>query len=576
MAERGVDHAIVVKGVRVDATKVTAELLADPLVREAAVTAVDGRLVAYAAPERSADVSEARAAAVDSWRAVFDETYGSIGDDLTPAAATTGWNDSFTGKPIAPAQMAEWVDTTVARIAALAPKRVLEIGAGTGLLVRPLVSSGTIDTYVATDFSASAITVLDQLADELRHAGATTKLVVAEADAVDATRVADGEYDVVVLNSVVQYFPSLHYLTEALDAALAVVRPGGHVVLGDLRNEAVADAFFALKHELRSEADDVREAIRHDRNHDGELSVDPAWLAAAPARAPRVTRVEIAPRRGESTTEMPLFRYDAVLHVDCADTPERVVPEPGADLQLSALERRLLAGSEPFGYRAVRNGRLDEALAARDRHGFTPAGRAAGTGPGVDPEVLWRLAERHGWLARVSWADGDPDGAFDVTLLPPALAAATHFRFADPVSAEPVVAEVYPPGVAAVFTDRVRGGLAQRLPAVLVPVDVVWVTDLPRSGGVVDVTALPRPRADATAVRAESENAEASALDVIREVFAKRLGKPCGPDDNFFALGGESFTAAMCVRDLRQRGVTLSIRDLFEHRTPRVLAEHLS
>ena len=50
--------------------------------------------------------------------------------------------------------MREWVDVTVARIAALQPERVLEIGCGTGLLLYRLAPN--CERYVGTDFSAVA------------------------------------------------------------------------------------------------------------------------------------------------------------------------------------------------------------------------------------------------------------------------------------------------------------------------------------------------------------------------------------------------------------------------------------
>jgi 2-polyprenyl-3-methyl-5-hydroxy-6-metoxy-1,4-benzoquinol methylase len=555
---------------------ITAALLADSLVREAAVATVDGRPVAYVVPEASADAAEDDSASVDSWRAVFDDIHEAVGADERPLAetATTGWDDSFTGKPIAAAEMREWVDTTVARITALRPQRVLEIGAGTGLLVRPLVSTGTIETYVATDFTPSSIGVLDQLADELKDSG--TRIVVAKADAVDAAAVAGGAYDVVIVNSVVQYFPSLRYLDEVLTAALAVVRPGGHVVLGDLRNHVLVDAFFALKRQLRGDAPDrIRDAIRYERDHDRELSVDPAWLAGTPNRLPGVTHVEIAPRRGESATEMTLFRYDAVLHVGCADVPETVSTQPGSALVLPALERRLARETEPFGFTGVPNARLEEALAARDDHGFTPEGGTSSSGVPVDPEVLADMGERHGWLVRLSWARADRDGAFDVTFLPPG--TATHFRIADPAPAGVQTTEVFPPGVATTFAERVRAGLAGRLPADRVPADVVSVTALPRTAdGALDVAALPRPRRGGGVEQAAPAVAATSTLELIQEIYSARLGKPCGPDDNFFVLGGESFAAAMCVRDLRERGITVSMRDFFTRNTPRSLADHLA
>ncbi len=51
--------------------------------------------------------------------------------------------------------MEEWLRDTVARIRALRPRSVLEIGCGVGLIVREL--AGEIPGYVATDFSTRAI-----------------------------------------------------------------------------------------------------------------------------------------------------------------------------------------------------------------------------------------------------------------------------------------------------------------------------------------------------------------------------------------------------------------------------------
>ena len=81
-----------------------------------------------------------RAATPD--RPATDGVGPSLGRDLRrrrrptdPTFDTSGWNDSYTGEPIPPTQMREWVDGTVARIRGLAPRRVLEIGCGTGLLL---------------------------------------------------------------------------------------------------------------------------------------------------------------------------------------------------------------------------------------------------------------------------------------------------------------------------------------------------------------------------------------------------------------------------------------------------------
>ena len=52
-----------------------------------------------------------------------------------------------------------------------------------------------------------------------------------------------GHFDTVVLNSVVQYFPSAGYLLDVLDKVLGLLVPGGAVYMGDVRNLALLREF---------------------------------------------------------------------------------------------------------------------------------------------------------------------------------------------------------------------------------------------------------------------------------------------------------------------------------------------
>lgn len=66
-----------------------------------------------------------------------------------------------------------------------------------------------------------------------------------------------------------------------------------------------------------------------------------------------------------------------------------------------------------------------------------------------------------------------------------------------------------------------------------------------------------------------------TALVAVRAAFAQYAGSPCGPDDNFFAIGGNSFNAAICVHELRRIGHSVSLRDLFECKTAAELAARI-
>lgn len=64
---------------------------------------------------------------------------------------------------------------------------------------------------------------------------------------------------------------------------------------------------------------------------------------------------------------------------------------------------------------------------------------------------------------------------------------------------------------------------------------------------------------------------------LVTSVLAEQLDQDtCGPDDNFFLLGGDSLLAATAARQLsRKAGLPVSAEHIFLHPTARELSEFL-
>ncbi|WP_143076667.1 condensation domain-containing protein, partial [Streptomyces sp. MUSC 14] len=112
---------------------------------------------------------------------------------------------------------------------------------------------------------------------------------------------------------------------------------------------------------------------------------------------------------------------------------------------------------------------------------------------------------------------------------------------------------------------------AKRLPDYMVPAQLVVLDRLPlTANGKLDRAALPEPEFTGTEYRAPRGEAER----VLAEVYADVLGAgQVGVDDDFFAGGGDSIRSIQVVARAKARGVVVSTREIFEHRTVARLAE---
>jgi amino acid adenylation domain-containing protein len=139
-----------------------------------------------------------------------------------------------------------------------------------------------------------------------------------------------------------------------------------------------------------------------------------------------------------------------------------------------------------------------------------------------------------------------------------------------------LVAYVVPADVDAT-ADAVREALRTRLPAYLIPSDVVLLHELPRTpNGKLDRASLPSPMRAIPNERITPPGSDAER--VIAEIWSAVLNVPqVGVRDNFFDLGGHSLLMMRVRAQIAERlGVELPVVDLFRLPTIRAVAEHIA
>ncbi|MFG1665914.1 amino acid adenylation domain-containing protein, partial [Streptomyces sp. Y7] len=135
-----------------------------------------------------------------------------------------------------------------------------------------------------------------------------------------------------------------------------------------------------------------------------------------------------------------------------------------------------------------------------------------------------------------------------------------------------LVAYVVPEPGRALDPARLRAELRETLPDHMIPTAFVAMDALPLTiNGKLDRKALPAP--DYSTQRSGRRPATARER-LLCDLFARTLGvASVGADDGFFDLGGDSILSIQLIGRARAAGLSLSVRDVFEHQTPALLAE---
>jgi amino acid adenylation domain-containing protein len=601
-----IDHQVKVRGFRIELGEVEEVLNQHPRVRESAVITDPTResLLAYVVPQDEASSEDAapegREDQIRHWEQVWSDAYSQSGDDIEDRQRNAiGWNSSYTLEPIPEAEMKDWLDATIEPILALAPKRVLEIGCGTGMLLFRLAPHCA--HYTGADISAQALHWIEQQKAGWDFGDRVT-LLHAAADRIEG--VEPGSVDLVIINSVIQYFPSVDYLVEVLSRAIALLAPGGRIFVGDVRNLQWMEAFHASIQLFQAHdglsVKELQQRVRASLARERELLVDPAFFTALRQQLPAITGVDVQLRRGVAHNEMSCFRVDVTLQVGGAavvraQPPVRRLDWAGDGLTLAQFGQRLAElQADVIEIECIPNARLateQQVLERLDHFDGTVADLKQQVDvvgdEWVDPATLRALAREASWHCALHHADRFhytavlqrvvPGTDAPAPILPRAMAEASTATATATATLRSWRSYANTPAFdildRAALVATLGEHLQQRLPAYMVPASFTVLDRLPLTpNGKIDRKALPAPDAQRrdTTHHAPRDTVELQLVQIWEDLLKVR---PIGIRDPFFELGGHSLLAVRMVAQIAQVfGQRLSLTTLFHHTTIESLA----
>jgi len=588
-----IDHQVKIRGYRIETGEIEAVLNSYPIVKETVVVARednpgDKRLVAYIVPETQTTTTtnpELSETQVDSWQDIFNQQiYDQLSEVTDPLFNTRGWISNYDNQPIPVEQMRIWAGDIVSQVLAQKPESVWEVGCGTGMLLFQIAPQ--TQNYYGTDISKVSLEYIkkqiEQQPDKYSHVS------LAQKRAEDMADIAPNSFDVVLLSSIVQYFPSVEYLLQVIEESIRVVKPGGMIFLGDIRSRPLMKAFHSSVQLYQAtpslSRQQLLEKIDIKMEQETELLVSPELFVALKEKHPEITHVQIRLQRGTEHNELNKYRYSVMLHIEAQ--PGKVITptvESGAAVSVKQIETYLREQEpESVCFSGLVNGRvandveLVEWLSQPESKQNVQQLRQRLESKGVktiDPESLYELSSDNGYSLELCWSgQGSPqlmDGVFvrselakeGIVLTPltqKSVVASDWNNYGNNPLSSQLRNELIP---------QLREYLQSRLPEYMVPSGLMVLSQLPLTpNGKVDRKALPELDV-ASSVSTEYVAPQTQTQKLLAEIWQEVLGiEKVGIYDNFFDLGGHSLTAVKLVSKISTNfHISLSVKTLLLH-----------
>ncbi|WP_445362258.1 MupA/Atu3671 family FMN-dependent luciferase-like monooxygenase [Microbulbifer sp. ANSA003] len=588
------DFQVKLRGYRIELGDIEEALLNNEQVSQA-VAAVrkdqnhNERLVGYVTSKELAETDNALSVErVDSWQALYNETFVENQAQTDPSQNFASWVSSYTAQAYPLPLMQEWICNTVARIPHDEQSRILEIGVGTGLIlfrVAPKVAG-----YIGVDFADNGLNFISKHSAFLGEKASSIALHKCAADQFQAH--VDGKFDTIILNSVVQYFPSADYLRDVLQQGLEHLEPGGKIYVGDVRHYQLHELFCSSVELAQARPGDRLIQLRHRIServaHERELLLDPSFFKELGLE--QLTRVEILVKAEQAHTEMSKYRYDVILHtgeVEAAGQESRLiwqqdvftVAEVVAELDQTQPELIVVdALPHPLLDRDLKSAAL--LAGARQDKLLSELASVHESEFNGQTRVLLDAVRANGYTATLSWDHTQAPHLVSMQLrrsdaghlasrremtLNTGNKQASHNN---PLQSEQSLALI----------PSLQRTARKYLPEFMQPDTYIVVERWPyTANGKIDVAKLPVPEAQVQKrheYTAPTNELESNLVELWREILNL---EQVGVTSNFFELGGRSLLAAQMLNRIKERWqIELTVKALFENPTISQLAKYMS
>ncbi|MCX6318739.1 MAG: amino acid adenylation domain-containing protein [Bacteroidetes bacterium] len=249
------------------------------------------------------------------------ELWDHVGEKALDQVTGGGWSSSFTGLPIPLDEMEEYAMNAYRKISPMIndKSRVLEIGCSSGLTLLKIAPEAGY--YLGTDLSPVIINNTSAIVASFGFANVKLLNVVAD----NILSVGEADFNMVIMNSVIQHFHGHNYLRKVIKDAISLLADDGCIFIGDVMDIDMKDAMIA-------DLEDFKETNRGKgyltkTDFSAELFVSKGFFQDLMWDEDTIAEVEISDKIFTISNELTRYRYDVIIRVN-KKKPKRALPLP--------------------------------------------------------------------------------------------------------------------------------------------------------------------------------------------------------------------------------------------------------
>jgi amino acid adenylation domain-containing protein len=243
-----------------------------------------------------------------------------VGENAENDITGGGWLSSYTGQPIPQEEMEEYGENVLKKLLPyLHPgTRVLEVGCATGLtMYRIALLAGY---YCGTDLSR----VIIKKNKERTRKAAIKNIRLETLKAHEIDQLEENEFDLIIINSVIQCFHGHNYLRQVLKKAVNLLKNQGYLFVGDVMDLDLKKVLIRDLLEYKTTHQQDKD-IQTKTDFSEELFLSRQFFEDQRYEIPGIREIEFSSKIHTIKNELTRFRYDTLVKVDKSQG-KRLIP----------------------------------------------------------------------------------------------------------------------------------------------------------------------------------------------------------------------------------------------------------